>query len=84
MKSNSESWEDETLGADEKFAKQSELSTDDLDSMADLQMINVRLPNALVRDLIIIAKHKGMSGCNPLIREELSRYVEQENKKIVK
>jgi hypothetical protein len=80
MKSNSESWEDETLGADEKFAKQSELSAGNLDSMTDLQMINVRLPNALVRDLIMIAKHKGMPGCNPLIRETLNRFVEQEKK----
>jgi predicted DNA binding CopG/RHH family protein len=48
-----------------------------------LQMISIRLQKALIEDLKFIAKAHGI-GYQPLIRDNLTRFVEHEKKQIIR
>ena len=85
IESTIENWEDEVLGADDRFAKPSEELTSPLaDDMLGLQAISIRLQRSMISDMKEISKYNGLSGYQPLMRRVLNRFVEAEMKKIAR
>lgn len=67
-------WDTRKLGAEEEFAKAAEAAEGiALDDALDLQMISIRLPKNLIKQLKLIAHFNGI-GYQPLMRDILSRY----------
>lgn len=67
-------WDSRKLGADADYAKAAEaMEGIALDEALDLQMISIRLPKNLIKQLKLIAHFNGI-GYQPLMRDMLSRY----------
>lgn len=74
-----EAWEEGKLGNDAASARPSSVPERAIDEALGLQMISIRLPKRMIDDLKAIAKMHGM-GYQPLIREQLTRFVDCEMK----
>jgi hypothetical protein len=73
-----DAWETRKLGADEGFAKPSDLADSlALDEALELQMISIRLPKQLLGQLKLIA-HFNAVGYQPLMRDVLARFARNE------
>ena len=83
-KSPHTAWDDGTLGRDEKYTVRSspEREKEVLDAL-DLKMISIRLQGSLIKKLKIIAKYHGI-GYQPLIRDNLNKFVHHEFKLIMR
>lgn len=77
-------WEpDGKLGNDEAHVRRAGKGQgEELDKALGLQLISIRLQKSLIEDLKFIAKARGI-GYQPLVRDNLTRFVEQEKKKII-
>jgi hypothetical protein len=77
-----EKWESGAYGRDEKHV--GVVSADEsaaVDDSIGLQLISIRLQKSLVRNLKLIAKHRGVSY-QPLVRDLLNRFAASELKDI--
>ena len=75
-------WESDTYGRDEKHV--GVVSADEsaaIDDSIGLQLVSIRLQKSLVRNLKLIAKHRGVSY-QPLVRDLLNRFAASELKDI--
>lgn len=83
VRNTPEAWENEDLGADERYVAQAPpIDNYDIDTALDLHPISIRLQKSLVDDLKMIAKTNGI-GYQPLIRQVLTRFVEAEKKHLL-
>lgn len=77
-------WENQTFGADEAYVKRSSNEQEqDLDNHLNLQLISIRLPSELLKDLKFIAKAHGI-GYQPMVRDLLSRFATNEKLQIMR
>jgi uncharacterized protein (DUF4415 family) len=74
------SWESGTLGRDKKYAAAASKELgDQIDDALGLQMISIRLDKELI-DTFKLLGDKYQMGYQPLIREALTRFVDDELK----
>ncbi len=82
-KQDAEKWEKRELGAAEKYAAPSAKDESDaVDSALGLQLISIRLQGSLIEDLKELAVQEGL-GYQPLMRMVLTRYVKENEHKLV-
>ena len=80
--SNTQQWEDGSLGRDAEHAAVAPGSKQEADDALGLQLISIRLQKQLLTDLKRIADHHGI-GYQPMIRDLLNRFAQSELKKIL-
>lgn len=82
--STPEAWEDGPLGKDVAHARDYQSPKEEeslIDEAFGLKAISIRLEVELIDNLKAIAKHYGM-GYQPLMRQQLHRFVDSELKRI--
>ncbi len=81
--STEEAWENGKLGQDEKYIKRAEDNIESkIDEALELQLISIRLQKSLIEDLKNLANLDGI-GYQPLVRQILTRYADNEKKKLL-
>ncbi|MES2103101.1 MAG: hypothetical protein V4634_03720 [Pseudomonadota bacterium] len=82
IEGTTDAWEEGILGADEQFVRRATPDKErEIDAALGLQMISIRLPSELLKDLKIIAQLHNV-GYQPLIRDALERFARAELKQI--
>lgn len=80
---SAEQWEEQKLGADEKYVKVSSKESDDeLQEALNLKLISIRLPEKLLEELKLISMAHGIRY-QPMIRDVLERFAHHEINQIV-
>lgn len=80
--SNSDKWEDGSLGRDPGHVVRVAEEEVGLDEALGLQLISIRLQKKLINDLKAIAQYHGI-GYQPMIRDLLNRFAESEIKQLL-
>jgi len=83
IRGTTETWESRELGCSEDHVEVFDINAEEVDQSLDLQLISIRLQKGLIEDLKQIASFHGM-GYQPLIRNQLTRFVSAEVKLILR
>ncbi len=78
-----EAWDSGLLGNDENYVRRASKEVEaEIDDSLGLQLISIRLPKELLKELKIVAQFHDV-GYQPLIRDALTRFASSEFKRIV-
>ena len=78
-----EAWDSGLLGNDENYVRRASKKVEaEIDDALGMQLISIRLPKELIKELKIVAQFHDV-GYQPLIRDALTRFANSEFKRIV-
>nr|WP_315467124.1 hypothetical protein [uncultured Undibacterium sp.] len=77
-----EAWDSGLLGNDENYVRRASKKVEaEIDDALGMQLISIRLPKELIKELKIVAQFHDV-GYQPLIRDALTRFASSEFKRI--